>query len=73
MTGEGLVNLKGMNKLTHLVLPDAALLADGDLANLSGMTALETLHLDTPGVTDAGMVNLKYMVNLKQLRSGPAW
>ncbi len=56
VTGEGLVNLKEMNKLTHLVLPDAALLADGDLANLSGMTALETLHLDSPGVTDAGLV-----------------
>ena len=58
--------VKQLPKVVQLDLRNTGV-TDKGLADLQGMTALESLHLEGTAVTDAGLANLKSLSNLQYL------
>ena len=63
-TDASLVNLRGLTRLSALVLADAKGITDAGLENLAPLASLELLDLSGTSVRGAG---LKHLANLKQL------
>ena len=66
VTDSGLVHLKGLANLEHLVLFETKV-TDAGLVHLEGMTNLENLSLTRTKVTDAGLAHLKGLTKLEKL------
>ncbi len=62
----GLEHLKGLNKLTELVL-DGTQVSDAGLVRLKGLTELTELYLNRTRVSDAGLEHLKGLTKLTHL------
>ena len=58
MTGAGLAHLKGLTKLSDLILIDTKI-TDAELVHLKGLTNLKYLNLRGTQVTDAGAKELQ--------------
>lgn len=65
ITDDNMVHLKVMKNLKTLALPRQ--ISDRGLANVAGLTRLETLNIPMTGLTDAGMVHLKNLTRMKSL------
>jgi internalin A len=69
LTGSGLKYLQKMEHLESLDLRSTAI-SDESLKNIAGLTQLRILQLDWnkgQGITDAGLVHLKSLTNLREL------
>ncbi len=69
VTDAGLMHLKGLTSLQHLMLAGSRV-TDAGLIHLKGMTMLQYLDVIETQVTDAGLEHLKGMTNLKFLWLG---
>ncbi len=66
LTGAGLAGLSKLARLKHLnlgVLP----VHDQDLAAIAGVASLQTLDVHSAKITDAGLVHLRGLTNLRRL------
>ena len=70
LTGASLENLKGLTGLREILLTTKPILTDADLVHLKGLTGLQHLQLSSSPqntITDAGLANIKDMVDMRNL------
>ena len=70
LTGASLEYLTGLTGLRQVLLTTKPILSDADLVHLKGLTGLQHLQLSSSAqnsVTDAGLANIKDMIDMRSL------
>jgi internalin A len=70
LTAASLESLKGLTGLRGIYFTNNPPLTDSDLVHLKGLTGLQTLQIPTSprsAITDAGLANLRNMVDMREL------